>query len=169
VQDWKFCPRCGHDVELVGDGSDAHVVCHTCGFTKYDNPLPCTIGLVLDGDRILLLRRAHEPRKGSWDTVGGFLSGTETAEENLVREGLEEIGCELKKLRFSGSYSSVYGDTGLVTIATAFTCELAPGAEILLSEESSEYAWFPLDDLPELAFIDGTSAIGALTSRTDSA
>jgi NAD+ diphosphatase len=169
VKDWKFCPRCGPDTRLVDDAEESHLECLECGFTKYDNPLPTTLGLVLDGDRILLLRRAHEPRKGSWDTVGGFLSGTETAEENLVREGLEEIGSEVRNLRFTGSYSSVYGDTGLLTIGLAFTCELAPRAEIVLSDESSEYGWFPLDDLPELAFADGEAATAALTSRTGSA
>ncbi|WP_410579108.1 NUDIX domain-containing protein [Amycolatopsis sp. lyj-108] len=95
------------------------------------------------GDRILLPRREHEPRKGSWDTVGGFLSGAETAEDNLVREELEEIGCELP-----------------------------PDVEIVLSEENSEYAWFPLDDRPPLAFADCEAAVAAsaaLTSRTGSA
>ncbi|KZB80723.1 NUDIX domain-containing protein [Amycolatopsis regifaucium] len=169
MKDWKFCPRCGAGTRLAGTGEDAHVACPACRFTKYDNPLPTTVGLVLDGDRILLLRRAHEPRKGGWDTVGGFLSGGETAEENLVREGREEIGCELRNLRFAGSYSSVYGDTGLRTIGLAFTCELPPDTEIALSEENSGYAWFPLDDRPPLAFADGEAAAAALTSRTGSA
>jgi NADH pyrophosphatase NudC (nudix superfamily) len=169
VKDWKFCPRCGAGTRLAGSGEDAHAECPACGFTKYDNPLPTTVGLVLDGDRILLLRRAHEPRKGDWDTVGGFLSGAETAEENLVREGLEEVGCELRNLRFAGSYPSVYGDTGLRTIGLAFTCELPPGAEIVLSEENSAYAWFPLNDRPPLAFADCEAAAAALTSRTGSA
>ncbi|WP_410654894.1 NUDIX domain-containing protein [Amycolatopsis sp. lyj-112] len=127
MKDWKFCPRCGAGTRHAGDG-EAHVECPACGFTKYDNPLPTTLGLVLESGRLLLLRRAHEPRKGHWDTVGGFLSGAETAEENLVREGLEE--------------------------------------------ESSEYAWFPLTGLPEIAFADGRAAVAdliALTSRTGSA
>jgi len=169
VKDWTFCPRCGDRTRLEGEGEDTHAECPACGFTKYDNPLPTTVGLILDGDRILLLRRAHEPRKGSWDTVGGFLSGAETAEENLVREGLEEIGCELRNLRFAGSYSSVYGETGLKTIGLAFTCELPPDTEIVLSEENSGYAWFPLTDRPPLAFSDCEAALAALTSRTDSA
>lgn len=172
MKDWKFCPRCAAGIRLAGDGEDTHVECPACGFTKYDNPLPTTVGLILDGDRILLLRRAHEPRKGGWDTVGGFLSGAESAERNLIREGLEEIGCELVNLRFAGSYPSVYGDTGLMTIGFAFTCELPPGAEIVLSEENSDYAWFPLDDRPPLAFADCEAAVSdlaALTSRTGSA
>lgn len=114
----------------------------------------------------------HEPRKGSWDTVGGFLSGAETAEENLVREGFEEIGCELRNLRFAGSYPSVYGDTGLTTIGLAFVCELPPDAEVVLSEENSEYAWFPLGNRPSLAFADCEAAVAAVaapTSRTGSA
>ncbi len=169
MKDWTFCPRCGERTRLAGHGQETHAECPACGFTKYDNPLPTTVGLILDGDRILLLRREHEPERGSWDTVGGFLSGAESAEQNLVREGLEEIGCELVNLRFAGSYPSVYGDTGWRTIGLAFTCELPPDAEIVLSEENSEYAWFPLTDRPPLAFTDCEAAVSALTSRTDSA
>ncbi|MFD5250652.1 hypothetical protein ACFWIW_39305 [Amycolatopsis sp. NPDC058340] len=87
MKDWTFCPRCGDRTRLDGDGADTHVRCPACGFTKYDNPLPTTVGLVLDGDRILLLRRAHEPRKGGWDTVGGFLSGAETPKRTSSAKG----------------------------------------------------------------------------------
>ncbi|MFJ4103817.1 hypothetical protein [Amycolatopsis japonica] len=59
-----------------------------------------------------MLRRAHEPRKGAWGTVRGFLSGAEN-------------------LRFAGTYPSVYGDTGLKTIGLAFAdCEAAVPALI---------------------------------------
>jgi NADH pyrophosphatase NudC (nudix superfamily) len=159
VNDWKFCPRCGAGLAFAGDGPERHAFCRGCGFTKYDNPLPTTIGLICRGRSILLLRRAHEPAAGSWDTVGGFLSGGETAEENLVREAWEEIGCQVVDLRPAGTYPSVYGDTGLTTVGIAFTCRIADDAVITLSEENSEHGWFGHDELPDLAFADVTAAV----------
>jgi NAD+ diphosphatase len=165
VNDWRFCPRCGTDLAFVGDGLERHASCGGCGFVKYDNPLPTTIGLICRGRSILLLRRAHEPAVGSWDTVGGFLSGGETAEENLVREAWEEIGCEVVDLRPAGTYSSVYGDTGLTTVGIAFTCRIADDAVIALSEENSEHGWFGWHEIPDLAFADVTAAVRDLTER----
>lgn len=162
MQDWRFCPRCGGSLVLVGSGTERHASCRACGFDKYDNPLPTTIGLIRRGSRLLLLRRAQEPALGRWDTVGGFLSGGETAEENLVRETGEEIGCQVVDLRPAGTYSSVYGDTGLTTIGIAFTCRIADDAMITLSEENSEHGWFGLDEVPELAFTDVAAAVGDL-------
>lgn len=159
MEDWRFCPRCGGTLGLVGEGAERHAVCGACGFTKYDNPLPTTIGLIRRGSRLLLLRRAHEPALGRWDTVGGFLSGAESAEENLVREAGEEIGCRVTDLRPVGTYSSVYGDTGLVTLGIAFACRIADDAVITLSEENSEYGWFGPDELPDLAFTDVAVAV----------
>src|SRR5262249_19369549 len=122
--------------------------------------LPTTIGIIEDeAHRYLLLRRAQEPRRGYWDTVGGFLSSDERAEECLAREAREEIGSDLVELAPLGTYSSVYGTTGLHTIGIAFLCRLRPGSRVRLSAENSEYRWFPAAELPELAFPDGRQAL----------
>lgn len=160
VRDWKVCPRCGAQLDQTGTGRDFHLACPSCGFVKYDNPLPTTIGIIEDeAHRYLLLRRAQEPRRGYWDTVGGFLSSDERAEECLAREAREEIGCDLVELAPLGTYSSVYGTTGLHTIGIAFLCRLRPGSPVRLSAENSEYRWFPAAELPELAFPDGRQAL----------
>jgi ADP-ribose pyrophosphatase YjhB (NUDIX family) len=127
--------------------------------------LPTTIGLIRRGDRLLLLRRSQAPAVGRWDTVGGFLSGGETAEQNLVREAREEIGCEVVDLRPVGTYSSVYGDTGLTTVGIAFSCRIADDAVIALSAENSAYGWFGRDELPELAFDDVAAAVHGLVAN----
>jgi NAD+ diphosphatase len=155
MRDWRFCPRCGAAARFSGDGLDLHLACPACGFVKYDNPLPTTIGLVVRDDRLLLLRRAIAPQRGWWDTVGGFISAGETAEETMRREAREEIGAEIVIERQLGTYASVYGDTGLQTLGIAFACRLADeAAELRISEESSEHAWFAPDELPRLAFAD---------------
>ena len=164
MEDWRFCPRCGVGLVVVGEGFERHASCGGCGFVKYDNPLPTTIGLICRGPRLLLLRRAQEPARGKWDTVGGFLSGGESAEQNLVREAGEEIGGEVTDLRPVGTYSSVYGDTGLTTVGIAFACRVADDAVITLSEENSGYGWYGWDEIPELAFTDVTAAVRDLTA-----
>ena len=63
--------------------------------------------------------------------------------------------------RLVGTYSSVYGDTGLQTLGVAFACSLPADAELTISEESSEHAWFTPDALPPLAFADVTAAAEA--------
>jgi NAD+ diphosphatase len=159
MEGWRFCPRCGTTLTAVGDGPERHLSCGGCDFFKYDNPLPTTIGLIRRDSRLLLLRRAQPPAVGAWDTVGGFLAGSETAEENLVREAQEEIGCRVVDLRPLGTYSSVYGDTGLPTVGVAFTCRIPDDAVITLSPENSEHRWFAPDEIPDLAFADVRAAV----------
>jgi NAD+ diphosphatase len=162
ILDWKHCPRCGAALEAVARADDAHVRCPRCGFVQYDNPLPTTVALVLRGDRLLLVQRADHPRKGYWDTVGGFLNAGETAEECVTREVVEELGCEIACMTPLGTFASVYGDTGRATVGVAFVCELSPDASIHLSKESTAAEWFDLDNVPELAFQDGHDAVEAL-------
>lgn len=162
--DWKYCPKCGSALVCSGSGSEIHADCSSCGYVKYDNPLPTTIGLVVCGSRVLLLRRGIEPEFGKWDTVGGFLSGDETAEDGLRREAREEIGLEVDGLSFVGSFSSVYGDTGLHTIGLAFRCTIADDHAIELSGENTEYRWFDVEDLPDVAFEDVRKALAQLRS-----
>ncbi|MDQ7904114.1 NUDIX hydrolase [Phytohabitans sp. ZYX-F-186] len=154
MRDWKYCPRCSAELERLGDDGNPYVRCPECGFVKYNNPLPSTIGIIRRGEEYLFLRRTNDPQKGKWDAVGGFLAPGERAEDCLIREAEEEIGCTVTDIRVIGTYASVYGSTGLETIGIAFLCSLAPGDDIRLSPENDAYAWFRTDRIPELAFDD---------------
>jgi NAD+ diphosphatase len=161
VKDWVHCPRCASDLAPGPDPSNLSVHCNTCGFAKWDNPLPSTIAVIREGDRVLLTRRSQAPRIGTWDAVGGFLTIAETAEECVRREALEELGVAITINRMLGTFASTYGDTGLRTIGVAFDCSVASRACITLSEENDRFGWFPLDDLPEIAFDDVRQALQA--------
>lgn len=161
LRDWKHCPICAATLEAEQDGSK--VTCPACGFKQYESASPTTIVLILDeAGRLLLVKRGIDPRRGMWDTVGGFVEPGETAEDCARRETREELSCELASLEPLGTYTSVYGEGGPRTLATAFKAQLADGASIELSDENPECGWFGRDEIPELAFPDGRDAIGDL-------
>lgn len=103
-----------------------------------------------------------------WDAVGGFLTAGETAEECLVREAHEEIGCSLTAIEIVGTYDSIYGDTGLHTIGVGFLCRLERPGEIELSGEGDAFSWFASTELPPIAFLDVERALSDAFSRLQS-
>jgi ADP-ribose pyrophosphatase YjhB (NUDIX family) len=88
----KYCSECGAGVELrIPDGD--HVprhVCTACGAIHYRNP-KVIVGCVPEwDDRILMCKRAIEPRLGRWTFPAGFLELGETSGQGAAREALEE-------------------------------------------------------------------------------
>ena len=88
----KFCDECGAPVRLrvpPGDNLPRHV-CDTCGKIHYHNPL-LVVGCVPEHEgRILLCRRAIEPRRGYWTVPAGFMENDETLQQAAQRESREE-------------------------------------------------------------------------------
>src|SRR4051812_16976344 len=119
---WIYCPECA--TRLVADETlpEAPLRCPSGHFTKYDNSVATTIGVIRRHGLYLLVKRARSPKRGMWDAVGGFLQGTETAEECLIREAREETGLAVRPVRLLGAFSSVYGETGLKTLGIAYEC-----------------------------------------------
>ena len=94
----NFCPQCGSRVELripPGDNLARHV-CSACGTIHYENPR-LVVGCVPEHDgRILLCRRAIEPRRGYWTVPAGFMENGETLQQAAARESLEEALAEVQ-------------------------------------------------------------------------
>jgi len=88
----NYCSHCGAPVSLkvpAGDTLQRHV-CERCGAIHYQNP-KLVIGAIPEWeDRILLCRRAIEPRAGLWTLPAGFMENAETTAEAAARETLEE-------------------------------------------------------------------------------
>lgn len=88
----KFCSACGASVQLrvpPGDSLPRHV-CDDCGEIHYLNPKLVVGAIPVWEDRILLCRRAIEPRHGKWTLPAGFMENRETTAEAAARETLEE-------------------------------------------------------------------------------
>ena len=88
----KFCIVCGSSTELKipeGDNKE-RAVCTVCGHIHYQNPKVVS-GCILEwDDKILLCKRATEPRSGYWTLPAGFLENNETVSEGALRETMEE-------------------------------------------------------------------------------
>lgn len=93
----NFCSNCGAAVEFrvpAGDSLPRHV-CPQCGTIHYQNPKLVVGALAEWEDRILLCRRAIEPRLGFWTLPAGFMENGESTGEGAARETVEEAGARI--------------------------------------------------------------------------
>ncbi|WP_395715784.1 NUDIX domain-containing protein [Prosthecobacter sp.] len=91
---FKFCSDCGANDWIIR--SDREFVCAGCGFRHFITPIPAAVALILDAqDRILIIRRAHEPGLGKLGLPGGVIEPGETGEMAAARETREETGLDL--------------------------------------------------------------------------
>lgn len=94
----NFCSHCGAPVSLkipAGDSLPRHV-CDQCGTVHYQNPKVVVGALAEWEDKILLCRRAIEPRYGFWTLPAGFMENNETSGEAALRETREEAGARIE-------------------------------------------------------------------------
>lgn len=94
----RFCPQCGSgSIEFTvphGDDRPRHV-CGTCGHIQYLNPKLVVGTLPVWENKVLLCKRAIEPRYGRWTLPAGFMEEGESLEEGALRETLEEAGARV--------------------------------------------------------------------------
>lgn len=124
---------------------------------KYPRPAVTVDALVFSrsGERlyIALIRRAHPPFEGDWAFPGGFVDMDESLEQAVIRELQEETGMKDIPLEQFYTFGDVHRDPRHRTITVAyfgFTTEELP--ILLAGDDACEAGWFPVDDLPKLAF-----------------
>ncbi|HEU4622546.1 MAG TPA: NUDIX hydrolase [Burkholderiaceae bacterium] len=96
----NYCSLCAHRLELrvpKGDNRPRYCCAH-CGAIHYENPR-VVLGTIPEYDgRVLLCRRAIEPRSGFWTLPAGFMENGETTAEGALRETREESGATIELL-----------------------------------------------------------------------
>ena len=102
--------------------------------------------------RVLLMRRAIEPRYGAWTFPGGFMEIDETVEECAVRETREEVGVEVRLDGLVGVYSRP-GPVGPGIVSIVYRGRVT-GGSVDVGREALEARWFRPEDIPwdELAY-----------------
>jgi ADP-ribose pyrophosphatase YjhB (NUDIX family) len=147
----KFCSNCASPVaKRIPPGDNVpRWVCDACGEIHYQNP-KLVVGAVPEWDgRLLLCRRAIEPRYGYWTLPAGFMENDETAGQAALRETLEEAGARIELLAPYSLISVPYVNQVLLFYrARLLDLEFRPG------EESLEVALYEEAQVPwkDIAF-----------------
>lgn len=165
---FKFCSNCGGSDWRVT--STREFVCAACGHRHFITPVPAAVALLLDAqDRILIIRRAHEPGLGKLGLPGGVIEPEETGEMAAARETREEVGLNLPASAFTYlvSLNNRYHYQGFEwpTIDLCFTARVPDFSGVVLQPaEVMETLICPLADVPlaDFAFESNAEAIRRL-------
>lgn len=130
----KYCSLCGAPVEsrLLPNDNRTRYVCTACGEVHYQNP-KLIVGAIPEWqDKILLCRRAIEPRHGLWTLPAGFMENGETTIEAAARETLEEANAKVEIGELYSLYNLPYiNQVHLLFRARLLNLDFSPGAESL--------------------------------------
>lgn len=134
----------------VPDGDTAErMVCRQCGFIHYENPKVVVGSVVTWGDRILMCRRAIEPRRGFWTLPAGYMEAGELSADGAKREAMEEA---CARIEIDGLLA-VYNIPRQAQVQLIYRARLT-SPDIAAGPESLEVRLFAWDEIPwgELAF-----------------
>jgi ADP-ribose pyrophosphatase YjhB (NUDIX family) len=142
-------PRHAFTKRLPAGDTRERMVCDTCGWIDYVNPKIVVGAVCTYGGRILMCRRAIEPRRGYWTIPAGYLEEHETTEDGARREAREEALAEIRLDRLL----AVYNVPRLSQVQLIYRAVLER-AEFGVGEESLEVALFGWDEVPwdDIAF-----------------
>ena len=145
VAEWatthRFCGRCAAPTTRVH--GERAMKCTRCGLTEYPRIAPAIIVLIRKGDEALLARGARFPRP-FYSTLAGFSEVGESLEETLIREVREEVGVEVKNIRYFGSQPWPFPHSLMI----GFFAEYAGGEITPDPKEIMDAQWFRADALP---------------------
>lgn len=139
----QFCGKCGTKMNHKSD--ERALVCPNCGMLFFPKISPAIIVAITKGDKILLARNSNFP--AAWYAlVAGYVDIGETLEETVCREVKEEVGLEVKNVRYIGSQP--WPLTGSMMIG--FAAEVADENQPITidGKEIAEADWFTRGSLP---------------------
>ena len=166
-----YCGRCGAAAGEQTRDWGGPFRCAACGFTLFLNAAGAVAAVIRRADGCaLFVRRAKDPAKGKLGMPGGFIDPGENAEEALVREVREEVGLELRDIRYLASFANEYDYAGVryhtVDLFFEATAE-DPGAAQALDAVEAVVWRDPLTmPLDEIAFESMRAALRTLRKAT---
>ena len=144
LSSFSYCPRCGQKGLEHVHGRAIH--CPSCDLTYFHNVASAVACFVLDeAGRLLTVRRARDPEKGTLDLPGGFVDPEETVDDAVRRELREETGLEATEVRLLFSIPNVYPYSGV----DVYTADL-----FYLTRVKSFDGATAMDDAGELVIVD---------------
>ncbi|HOD65274.1 MAG TPA: NUDIX hydrolase [candidate division Zixibacteria bacterium] len=163
---YRFCPRCARPLAAATIDGVSRLACpdSACGFVFYQNPIPAAGGIVVEDDRVLLVRRAHPPMVDWWCFPAGFMEWGEHPAQTAVREVAEETGLIVRLTGFFEVYSGT-DDPRVNAVLLLYLAERIGGA-LRPADDAAEARFFSFDDLPDrIAFESHRQALADYDRR----
>lgn len=143
-RDHQFCGRCG--TEMRSKHTTEHTkICPTCNLRHYPRISPCIIVSVKKGNK-LLLARGSQMQTDMHSNIAGFVEAGETLEQAVAREVREEVGIEVKNIRYASSQPWSFPHQLMV----GFFADYDGGELTPAPGEIEEAAWWDIDNLPNI-------------------
>ena len=157
--EFKFCPRCATQLNLEERFGKMRPICPQCGWIHFVDPKVAAGVLVIQDDRVLLVRRVNEPKRGLWTLPAGFVNGGEDPAEAAERECLEETGLSVRVTRVYDIVSGREHPRG-ADFVIVYEAEVV-GGEMQAGDDADAVEWFGRNELPQLAFSATRKVLGA--------
>lgn len=143
---YKYCPYCRGKLSYNGDNYQ----CLVCKRKVFTCSYPGVSVLPIRDGAVLIAKRAKDPKKGMWDSIGGFLKEGESPLDAAQRETREETGLNIKLGNLLGIYTDNYEYEGGVyeTLNLYYLAEIKSG-KIAATDDVADLVWFPIEELPE--------------------
>lgn len=150
LSDFNFCPRCGTAVVRQHIYGQMREVCPKCEWIHFIDPKVAAGVLVMQDERVLLVRRSGEPFRGLWTLPAGFVNAGEDPAEAAARECLEETGLSVRVTRVFDIVAGKEHPRGADFIIV-YEAEVISGA-LQADDDADAAEWFDKNNLPPLAF-----------------
>jgi 8-oxo-dGTP diphosphatase len=154
-----YCPRCAHPMETRQVGDKKRRVCPECEFIHFTDPKVGVGVLVLQDEKVLLVKRKMTPERGKWSIPAGFLDYGEDPKVTAEREVLEETNLQVKIYDLLDVYYNRDAlEKGGASIFILYKARLK-GGELEAGDDAAAAGFFGPEELPELAFASTRDAI----------
>jgi 8-oxo-dGTP diphosphatase len=147
----RFCPMCGTTLEQRERYGVVRPICPACGHIVFFDPKVAVATLILQDEKVLLVKRAGDPKKGFWALPAGFIEWNEDPQEAARRECLEETGLSVQIDRLIDVFHTP-DDGGVADIVIAYAASILAGT-LRAADDAEAVGWFSRSNLPELAFL----------------
>jgi len=145
--EFPYCPRCRTELDRKREGGLARPICGRCGYIQYLNPAPGAGVVLTQEDRVCLVRRKFEPKRGEWSLPTGFMEWDEDVRETARRETLEETGLEVELQHVFAVESGIL-PPDIPVLVVFYRAEIV-GGELCAGDDAEEVGFFCLDSLPQ--------------------
>ncbi|MBN2167044.1 MAG: NAD(+) diphosphatase [Marinilabiliaceae bacterium] len=138
----RFCGKCGKPT--IHKKDERAVICPFCKITSYPKISPAIIVAIFSNDKILLANGSNFS-KGFYSLVAGYIDIGESIEDTVIREVKEEIGIDIKNIRYYKSQPWPWSGSMMI----GFTAEADDNQLIKIDKkEIAHAAWFTRENLP---------------------